>query len=206
MTKVKICGLRRVEDVQYVNACRPDYAGFVFADSRRRVTKETAGKLSALLDVAVTPVGVFVNEKPEVITELIREGIIAVAQLHGDEDEAYIRRLKEMCPEAKIIQVVRVGAETDVRQCADTQADYLLFDTFSVKEYGGTGETFDWSLLKDVKKPFFLAGGISSANVEEACRTIHPYAVDVSSDVETDGYKDREKIAELVAKVKEQEG
>lgn len=202
MTKIKICGLRRPEDIAYVNACKPDYIGFVFAKSRRQVTKEQAAGLRALLDKEITPVGVFVNEEPEKIAELVREDIIKMIQLHGDEDNEYIRKLRKLVPYTVIIKAVRVAGREDIIRSGEISADYLLFDTFSVKEYGGTGETFDWSLVGKLGKPFFLAGGINSENVEEALSMCNAFAVDVSSAVETDGYKDEEKIRRMVDTVR----
>lgn len=204
MAKIKICGLRREEDIAYVNECKPDYIGFVFAKSRRRVTKEQARKLRKLLSLDITPVGVFVNEEPERIAELVQEGIIDMIQLHGDEDEGYVERLRKFVKSAPIIKAVRVAGKEDIAKCFHTLtwADFLLFDTFSQKEYGGTGECFDWNLLKELKggmeKPFFLAGGINSENVREALSLSNAFGVDVSSAVETDGVKDREKIHSMV--------
>lgn len=198
MTGIKICGLKRPEDIRYINECLPDYAGFVFAKSRRQVSREQAAQLRELLDEKVCPVGVFVNEKPEIIAELINHGIIDIAQLHGDEGEAYIRELKALLKRGRLIKAVRVAKREDVQGVENTEADYLLFDTFSKTSYGGTGKTFDWTMTDGVKKSFFLAGGIHSGNIEEAVKRVKPYAVDLSSAVETDGVKDREKIIEIV--------
>lgn len=201
MTKIKICGLRREEDVSYVNECLPDYVGFVFAKGKRTVTNETAARLRNMLAPSIVPVGVFVNEDIEVIARLVQEGIIDVVQLHGDEDDAYIRRLRETM-ERPIIKAVRVAAPEDVLGCEAIPADYLLFDTRTQGEYGGSGRKFDWKLIKNVKRPFFLAGGIGEDNICEALKSLAPYAVDVSSGVETDGYKDRTKILNMVEKVR----
>lgn len=185
-----------------MNECLPDYAGFVFAKSRRQVTVEQAGELSALLRPKIVPVGVFVNEEVEKVAQLLNEQIIQVAQLHGDETEDYICRLKELARNAKIIKAVRVKAAEDILQNQTTAADYLLFDTFSAREYGGTGKTFDWSLIRQVSKPFFLAGGINAENVKDAIRQVRPYAIDASSAVETDGFKDREKILDFIWRIR----
>lgn len=216
MTKIKICGLRRKEDIAYVNECLPDYVGFVFAPGKRTVTKETAGSLRKLLAPSIVPVGVFVNEKIEVIVRLVQEGIIDAVQLHGDEDAAYIRRLSEAISQAKngsckadkgmtawhpIIKAVRVASPKDVQDCETIPADYLLFDARTKDEYGGSGRSFDWEVIKNIKRPYFLAGGISIENICEAAR-LAPYAIDVSSGVETDGCKDREKILDIVEKVR----
>lgn len=200
--KIKICGLKREEDIAYVNECMPDFVGFVFAKSRRKVTKEEAANLRALLKPEITPVGVFVNEDIQRIAELVRNGIIDVVQLHGDETKEYIRELKWVLSDVTIIKAVRVASKEDVAGCENLPVDYLLFDTFSLKGYGGLGNTFDWELVKDVKKPFFLAGGISSENVSEAFEKVNPFAVDLSSAVETDGFKDSEKIKAFVEQVR----
>ena len=202
MSKIKICGIRRKEDIQYVNESNPDYIGFVFANSKRKVTKEEAKELRVCLNPSIIPVGVFVNEQSEVVAELLNTGIIDVAQLHGDEEEAYIAKLRQLMKRGELIKAVRVADEEDVRKAASVSAEYLLFDTYTAGVYGGTGKCFDWSLLKDVKKPFFLAGGIGADNVEQALNEIRPYAVDVSSSVETNGLKDRVKIMEVVQRVR----
>ncbi len=202
MTKIKICGLRREEDVDYVNACRPDYAGFVFAESKRKVTKEQAKHLRSQLEQGIVPVGVFVNETIDTIVELVEEGVIEVIQLHGDETESYIEALRWRVGNVKIIKAVRVASKEDVTDCETTIADYLLFDSRTLEGYGGTGKQFDWKLIAQIQKPFFLAGGIHTENVEEAIKMTRPFAVDVSSSVETNGYKDRDKIIEIVEKVR----
>lgn len=209
MTKIKICGLRRKEDIAYVNMCKPDYIGFVFAKSRRRVTGEQAKALRAILSPDITAVGVFVNEEPEKIAELVQEGVIDMVQLHGDENEAYIEQIRKLVKNTPIIKAVRVAGMEDIAEYSDAfaTADFLLFDTFSQKEYGGTGECFDWRMLKtlekEIQKPFFLAGGINYENVEEALSQCNAFAVDVSSAVETDGYKDKEKICRMVEAVRQ---
>lgn len=202
MTKIKICGLKRREDISYVNLCKPDYAGFVFAGTKRRITEEQARELCALLSPEIVRVGVFVNEEVDVVARLMQEHIIDMAQLHGTEDETYLSTLKEKTNGGKIIKAIRVASPESIVDCERWDADYLLFDKFSKKEYGGTGETFDWSILGKIPKPFFLAGGINMENVETAIKTLHPYAVDVSSAVETNGCKDREKILNMVARVR----
>ncbi len=202
MSKIKICGLRRIEDVDYVNRFRPDYAGFVFANSKRRVTKEQARELRNHLVPEIVPVGVFVNEDVKVVAELVNQGIIELAQLHGDEDEAYIRQLRKLIGNHPIIKAVRVATKGDVDSCERIPVDYLLFDSFSLQAYGGTGQGFDWSLIQQVQKPFFLAGGIGVDNVQKAVEETRPFGVDVSSGVETDGFKDPKKIARMVRSVR----
>ena len=202
MTKIKICGLRRQEDVTYVNECLPDYAGFVFAKSRRQVTKEQVRELKKNLHPAITAVGVFVNEPAANVAELLNEEVIQIAQLHGDEDEVYIQELRTRMQRGKLMKAIRVTKRQDITQAEMLPVDYLLYDAFSGNEYGGTGKVFDWILLSEVERPYFLAGGINIDNVEEAVRRWQPYAIDLSSAVETDGWKDREKIIAIVEKIK----
>ena len=198
MKKIKICGLRREEDIAYANECRPDFVGFVFADSKRKVTKSQAKHLKALLHSDIVAVGVFVNEEVTKVAELVKEGIIQMVQLHGEEDNEYIERLRKLVGEIEIIKAVRVASKEDIRKCQKTAADYLLFDSYSIEAYGGTGKTFDWSLIKEIDRPFFLAGGIQAGNLQEAIALDNVYALDVSSAVETDGCKDRKKMLEIV--------
>lgn len=203
MARIKICGLRREADIDFVNKYLPDYVGFVFAPSRRQVTKEQAKVLRQRLKPEIVPVGVFVNAPAEDVAALVNEGVIDMVQLHGEESEEYIQKLKELTGGATIIKAVRVATEADVRNSLDTKADYLLFDTYSAEVHGGTGQTFDWSLIRGVEKHFFLAGGITAENVAEAIEAVQPYAVDVSSAVETEGFKDQEKIYEMITRVRE---
>lgn len=204
MTKIKICGLRREEDISYVNECNPDYIGFVFANTKRKVTKEEALHLRGLLNEGIIPVGVFVNEDVEVVADLVNSGCFDVPQLHGDEDNAYIAKLRSLIgDDKKIIKAIRVKSKEDIENSNLVDADYLLFDAFSLKEYGGTGTSFDWNLISDIRKPFFLAGGIDMDNVDAAIDGVKPYAVDLSSSVETDGFKDHDKVVAIVNKVKE---
>lgn len=189
MTKIKICGLRREQDIRYANELMPDYIGFVFLKGKRRyVTFEEAARLRSLLDPAIPAVGVFVNELAENVIRLLQAGTIQIAQLHGQEDEAYaeeLRRAGDHC----IIRAFAVRSSEDIHRAFAFPADYPLLDNGK-----GTGETFDWSLFQEQEKPFFLAGGLSPENVKEAIECFHPYAVDVSSGVETDGFKDYEKM------------
>lgn len=197
MTKIKICGLFRPEDIEYVNEALPDYIGFVFAKSRRQVTMEQAEKLRNDLNQVIESVGVFVNAPLDHVVSLLKNKIITMAQLHGNEDEAYIEQLKAqtLCP---IIKVIRVESAEDIINAQKIPVDYLLLDHGA----GGTGEAFDWKLIGRSSKPFFLAGGIHVDNVGEAIQSVRPYAIDLSSGVETDGVKDREKILEIVRRVR----
>ena len=157
---------------------------------------------SKMLSPQILRVGVFVNEDIEVIANLLKDQVIDIVQLHGAEDEKYISLLRKRMKRGKIIKAIRVASQESIQNCEQWDADYLLFDTFSKTEFGGTGEVFDWSMIQNIQKPFFLAGGINSENVEEAIKKLHPYGVDVSSAVETKGWKDKEKIADMVSKVR----
>ena len=197
--KVKICGLSRLEDIDAANRALPDYIGFVFAPSRRRIDEVTAIKLKERLSSRIKVVGVFVNQDIEVIANLYVRGVIDIVQLHGDEDEDYIDSLKDRydCP---VIKAVGVG---EVLPPLPVKADYLLFDTLS-QQRGGTGVAFDWGLLRGYTGlPYFLAGGLNFQNVIETIFTICPYCVDVSSGVETNGLKDADKIYEFVHSVRD---
>lgn len=202
MSKIKICGLRRMEDIAFINEYRPDYAGFVFSKSKRRVTPAQAQVLKKALHPDIQAAGVFVNEPVPFIVQLVNLHIIDLVQLHGDEDEAYITALKKSagCP---IIKAVRVQNQEQVINAQRLPCDYLLLDTFSKNGYGGTGSTFDWSMIPDnLKKPFFLAGGLTCENIAHAAKAVRPYCLDVSSGAETNGDKDRDKIQKLIEMVR----
>ena len=191
--KIKICGLFRDCDIDYVNEAKPDFIGFVFAKSRRQVSMEWAEAMRPKLRSEITPVGVFVNESLANVAQLLNNNIIEMAQLHGDENEHYIQELKSLTNKP-IIKAVRVLSHDDIETAQHTAADFLLLDNGT----GGTGESFDWSLVRQVTKPFFLAGGLKADNIEQAIIATNPYAVDLSSGVETGGLKDRAKILEIV--------
>ena len=195
MPKIKICGIKRLEDIGIVNKYKPDYIGFVFAESKRKVTRDLAYRLKQDLDADIIAVGVFVDSPVEEIVELFEAGIIEMAQLHGSENEQYIQNLKQKTDdELKIINAIEISKDTDLSKFDNSQSDYLLFDSGK-----GSGKTFDWNLIKkDIKKEFFLAGGLSSSNVMEAIEQFNPYAVDLSSSLETDGVKDENKIKEIM--------
>ena len=198
MSKVKICGLSREDDIRIVNRVLPDFIGFVFAPSRRRVDLLTAAALKRKLDPRIKAVGVFVNENIDTIAEMHRNGIIDMAQLHGDEDEAYMTKLKESCG-CPIIKAIGIGS---ILPPLPDSADYLLFDTLS-QQRGGTGRTFDWDVLKNYAGlPYFLSGGLGLHNVSEAIKRLSPFCVDVSSGVETDGVKNEKKIDDFVRLVR----
>lgn len=199
MTKIKICGLRREIDIRYANECLPDYIGFVFAESRRQIEPAAAAKLRARLDPRVQAAGVFVNQEISLITGLYRGGVIDMAQLHGDEDEDYITALR-----AAAVPVVRAVAAGAAIAAPETSADFLLFDAAPAGSgfRGGAGRTFDWRILRDIRprvsRPFFLAGGLTADNLAAAIQLLRPYGVDLSSGVESGGWKDLVKMRAVV--------
>ena len=199
-TKIKICGLSRPEDIEAVNEVKPDYAGFVVevSKSRRNVSVQQLRRLTALLDHGIVSVGVFVNAPVELIVGLLQDGVLAMAQLHGQEDASYVEAVKEQTGRS-VVQAFSIRTQEDVQRAFASPADYILLDQGG----GGTGRTFDWSLLErskaaENKTPFFLAGGLGVDNLEEAIRRTRPFAVDLSSSLETDGRKDAGKIREAV--------
>jgi len=190
-----------MEDIAAVNRLMPEYIGFVFAPSKRRIDIKTAVRLKESLDSVIEAVGVFVNESIEEISEIYGNGIIDIVQLHGDEDDSYVSRLKDKCG-CRVIKSVPVGISLPPSQKLPASSDYLLFDTLSIQR-GGVGKPFDWNVLKEYcGKPYFLAGGLSAQNVSHAMRLLNPYCVDVSSGVETDGVKDPLKIEKFVNTVR----
>ena len=195
MVKIKICGLRRFEDIEIVNKYKPDYIGFVFADSKRKVSYELAGDMKKNLDDSIKSVGVFVDAGIDEILDAYDGGIIDLVQLHGTESEEYISKLKQKSNyQLKIINAIEMSDETNLLEYENSLADYLLLDSGK-----GSGKTFDWRLIRnDLKKEFFLAGGLNSQNMSQAIEEFNPYAVDLSSSLETDGYKDEFKIKEVM--------
>ena len=197
MTEIKLCGLSRTCDIDAVNSLMPDYVGFVFAKkSRRSVSATAARELKKCLHPAIRAVGVFVNENADTVAEYLEEGIIDLAQLHGTEDESYLTCLR-LLTGREIIQAFRITTKQDMLRAEKSTADMILLDSGA-----GTGKVFDWNLLKGIRRPFFLAGGLDPNNVEEAVRELHPHAVDVSSGIETDGVKDQTKMAAFIAAVR----
>ena len=200
MTKIKMCGLSRIEDIEAANAIKPDYIGFVFAEiSKRRVSAPEASKLKSKLDPDIKAVGVFLDDKLDFIASMLNLGIVDVVQLHGSENEEYIERVRQITNKP-IIKAFIIRSKEDVERAERSTADYILLD-------GGKGEgkAFDWSLLKDIKRPYFLAGGLNPDNVSDAVKALKPYAVDVSTGIETDGVKDREKMTAFADAVREEE-
>ena len=199
--KIKLCGLTRPCDIEAVNELQPDYIGFVFAKkSRRYVSPEKAVELKAMLAPEIQAVGVFVNEEPEQIVSLLEAGTIDVAQLHGQEGEREIRRLRELT-DHPLIQAFRIDTEQDVERANASMADYVLLDSGA----GGTGTVFDWDLLQAIRRPYFLAGGLDTENLGTVKAKLNPYGIDVSSGIETDGYKDKEKMTAFVAAARKED-
>lgn len=195
MTKIKLCGLTREADIDAANLLRPDYIGFVFAkSSRRAISPEQAAKRRTRLRSDILAVGVFVNEPTEHILRLLEAGTIDIAQLHGTESFDDVSALKRQT-QKPVIQAFRVATQEDVLRAIQSPADYILLDNGA----GGTGERFDWSLVEGIRRDFFLAGGLSAQNVQEAISCCQPFAVDTSSALETDGVKDFAKMAAFVA-------
>ena len=199
MTRIKLCGLSRPCDIEAANELQPEYIGFVFAPkSKRYVTPEKAKELKHLLVPEICAVGVFINENPESVADLLNNGVIDIAQLHGSEDEDYTKKLRTLTDQP-IIKAFRIETAKDIEDAEHCSADYVLLDSGA-----GTGTTFDWNLVQNIRKPYFLAGGLSPDNVGDAVAILHPFAVDVSSGIETDGVKDRLKMAAFVAAVRKE--
>lgn len=210
-TFIKICGLRRPKDIEAANAVRPDAVGFILSQGyRRSVSLKQAFELIEMLDSAIAPVGVFVDEPIETVARFTHaydfDGYDAprnvMVQLHGHEDNDYIARLRHAMAYPgwsgiPIVQAFIVRSAQDVERACQSSADFILLD-------GGTGagKTFDWTLLEGVSRPYFLAGGLGPDNLAEAVARLHPYAVDMSSGVETEGLKDPAKMAAAVAAVR----
>lgn len=199
MSKIKICGLRRKEDIEIVNKYKPDFVGFICDPMRKRfISYDDIGKLRPYLSEEIIPVGVFVNAEIDHILEGVRLSLFEYIQLHGDESETYIRELIEKLPDKiKVIKAFSIKDENDIKKANESSADLILLDNGK----GGTGETFDWGLINNIR-PFFMAGGINISNVSKVIKKYKPYAVDVSSSVETDGYKDESKVKEIINAVR----
>lgn len=188
MTKVKICGLSTVEAVETAVLAGADYIGFVFAASKRQVSLEQAQELAKRVTGKTKIVGVFVSPSLEDLELAIGRVPLDMVQIHGTFEETLIPFIS--------VPVIRAIQLTDQEAQVTSQADYLLFDA----PVAGSGQTFDWGLLKDqkIQQDFFIAGGLTVDNVRQARETFQPYAVDVSSGVETDGRKDIEKIKAFI--------
>ena len=201
MTKIKICGLSRPEDIQAVNQAGADYAGFVFAPSKRQVSFRQAEELIAELHPRITPVGVFVNASPDQVAAAVQQTGIRAVQLHGDETPEQMAQIRSLCPQVHLWRAVRVQTREDLIQADQLGADALVLDSYHPTQYGGTGITGNWELIAGMllSTPFFLAGGLNADNLEQAIHMVRPMGVDLSGGVETGGSKDQEKILQAVA-------
>ena len=204
MTAVKFCGIRRPEDLDFINQSQPDYIGFVFAPSRRQVTASQAAALANRLKVPISTVGVFVNEPLDSLCSIAKKSQIQVIQLHGEETEADIWELRKHLPHQKIWKAVRVQTSDDIRLADRLPVDALLLDSFVPGSYGGNGQTANWDLIRQtqIQKPFFLAGGLHTENIPQAIAAVHPYGIDLSGGIETDGWKDQRKMQAVLEAVR----
>ena len=197
MTKIKLCGIKSEDDIKVINEVLPDYIGFVFAEkSKRYISFDTAKVLKSRLDNRVKAVGVFVNEDIENIAYLVKNKIIDIVQLHGNEDESYINTLKTKI-NVPIIYAYQIKSKADIKSVKN-DTDFILLDAGA-----GCGETFDEALLEGFDSEYFLAGGLSIDNIKEKIMKLHPFGVDVSSGIETEGKKDFAKIRKFVSLVRE---
>ncbi len=191
MAKVKICGLQSEEDIEIVNVLLPDYAGFIFCPSKRQLDVDKASSLCASLDDRIKRVGVFVNQNRRFIERAREECSLDVLQMHGDE--APDQCMHEGC---EVWKAIRVRNSASILLAEAYTTDRILFDAYDKDAYGGSGKEFNWELLSlyKEKERMILAGGLSPENIEAAVSEVRPYAVDVSSGVETEGRKDFEKV------------
>lgn len=198
--KIKLCGIKRPEDIAYMNKFRPDYIGFVFAGTRRRITPQTAAALAEKLNKGIRKVGVFVDEPPESIEKTAKLAGLDAVQLHGRESAETIEKLRNLLPGVEIWKAVRVRDRDSIPDAQKLGADLLLLDSFSASEYGGTGKTADFGLIRQAKPRalYFLAGGLNSENIGAIVREFSPYGVDISSGIETGGVKDCRKIEQIM--------
>ena len=201
MIKIKLCGLKSLNDIEIINKYLPEYIGFVFyKKSKRYIDYKAAKMLKNALNKNISAVGVFVNEDINTVVKLLNENIIDIAQLHGNENENYIKTLKSLTNKP-VIKAFRVENELDIEKAKQSQADFVLLDSGT----GGTGETFNWSLIKNLVRPYFLAGGLNIDNIKTALDNLSPYALDVSSGIETDNIKDENKIKAFIQTVRQYE-
>lgn len=199
MTKIKMCGLRRTEDIDFANRLKPDYIGYVFAEkSKRYITPEKAAELTKLMDADIVPVGVFVDETMENVIAAVKMGAVKMVQLHGSESEDFVSELKSLG--IPVIKAFQVGSAEDIAAAEGSCADMVLLDSGK-----GSGHTFDWSLIGSIRRPYLLAGGITAENAAQAIRQLRPYGVDASSCLETNGFKDFAKMSAFAQAVREAE-
>lgn len=200
MTRVKLCGLTRAEDIEAVNRLEPEYIGFVFAEkSKRYVSPEKAAELKKLLNPEIKAVGVFVDEDINKVANLLRNLTIDIAQLHGNEDNSYIEKLKKLI-NTPVIKAFQIKSGDDIAEARNSAADYVLLDSGK-----GSGQRFNWELIKSINRPYFLAGGLDTENISIAVKSLRPFAVDVSSGIETDEKKDLDKMTAFVNAVRKED-
>lgn len=198
--KIKICGIKNENEAKIINECMPDIAGFVFASGKRQIDINKAKILKKIINPEIETAGIFVEQNEDEILEIYNEKIIDIIQLHGDYDEQTIKNLKEKT-NAKIIKVIRVK---EGFYKIETLADFILFDTYSKDKYGGLNKTFDWNIKIISNVPYFVAGGINENNIIEMVKKLTPYGVDISSGVEVDGFKTKEKVFNIIKIIKEE--
>ena len=199
MTKIKMCGLRRTEDIEFANRLKPDYIGYVFAEkSKRYIAPEKAAELTKLLDADIVPVGVFVDETMENVIADVKTGAVKMVQLHGSESEDFVSELKKRG--IPVIKAFQVGSAEEIAAAEGSCADMVLLDSGK-----GSGQTFDWSLIGSIRRPYLLAGGITAENAAQAIKQLRPYGVDASSCLETNGFKDFAKMTAFAQAVREAE-
>lgn len=202
MISVKFCGMRRTADIEYANECRPDYVGFILSEGfKRSVSIDDFLALEKGLDKGIKKVGVFVNESTQNILEIAEH--LDVIQLHGDENEDYIKDLQKDFS-GEIWKAVRAKSPEDIEWEQKKSCRRLLIDSFIENAYGGTGKRINTEIVKSAKieKPFFIAGGITAENIAEIVRDTKPYGVDISSGIETDGIKDLQKMKSIMEIIK----
>lgn len=198
--KIKICGIKNENEAKIINECMPDIAGFVFASGKRQIDINKAKILKKIINPEIETAGIFVEQNEDEILKIYNEKVIDIIQLHGDYDERTIKNLKEKT-DAKIIKVIRVK---EGFYKIETLADFILFDAYSKDKYGGLNKTFDWNIKIISNVPYFVAGGINENNIVEMVKKLTPYGVDISSGVEVDGFKTKEKVFNIIKIIKEE--
>ncbi|WP_186430795.1 phosphoribosylanthranilate isomerase [Clostridium sp. BSD9I1] len=201
MVKIKVCGLKREEDIKYVNELKPDYIGFVFTKSSREITSEWGKNLVEKLDKNIKTVGIFVDKEISEVEKIASTLKLDVLQFHGKEDNEYMSCFKDY----EVWKALGVTSKEDLKEINKYKADGILLDSRVLGRIGGTGESFNWDIISNFKvnKKFILAGGLNSNNVKEGISKVNPNIVDVSSGVEIEGFKDFDKIKEFIKKVRE---
>ncbi|MDD5454236.1 MAG: phosphoribosylanthranilate isomerase [Candidatus Ratteibacteria bacterium] len=200
MVKIKICGITNLEDALFASSLGVDALGFIFAESKRRITAVNARRIIDALPQSILKIGVFVNEEERRVREILELCYLDALQFHGDESPEYILKFRETK-----IKSFRIEDENSLKEIPQYKANAYLLDTYSSKVFGGTGKTFNWDLAVEAKKfgPIILAGGLHPDNVKEAIHKVQPWAVDVSSGVESHpGKKDKKKLEEFVKRVR----